>query len=70
MGRCFLEKAKQDKRVRANLNCQYAAKFIIGLLESSAEQMYLFTETDTEEVLIQKREVKQFLLYALGIETP
>lgn len=66
----FLEKAKQDKRVRANLNCQYAAKFIIGLLESSAEQMYLFTETDTEEVLIQKREVKQFLLYALGIETP
>ncbi|MFB8733704.1 hypothetical protein ACEQPO_06315 [Bacillus sp. SL00103] len=48
-------KSKAGQKVRANLNCQYATKFIIGLLESSAEQMYLFTETDTEEVLIQKR---------------
>lgn len=61
-----LEELKEKKQISSSLNSFYLAKIIIGTVESSAEQFYLFDE-DQEEKDIQtfKKTLNNFIYTAL-----
>lgn len=65
----LLNKAKENNTVRQTINPERTAKLIIGLVESAAEQVYLYDYPEEQGAEIQRQEVIQFLYNALGINS-
>lgn len=63
----LIKEAAEQNIVRKTMNIDRTAKLLIGLVESAAEQVYLYDNTDEDEVHQQKEEVLSFLFYALGV---
>lgn len=63
----LLHEAKEDGYIRTSVNTKPASKLIIGLVESAAEQVYLYDTKGNDKALEQKEEVLQFLIHALGV---
>lgn len=64
----LLQEAQHAKVIRETINIERTSKLIIGLIESAAEQVYLYDVTDAMEVNLQKDEVMSFLLHAIGVK--
>ncbi len=63
----LLQDAKQDGVIRQSITVDRTAKLIIGLIESAAEQIYLYDSEREGQARIQKAEVNEFLRHALGM---
>ncbi|WP_210364270.1 TetR family transcriptional regulator [Bacillus sp. REN3] len=63
----FLSEAQQQGTIRPSLNTMRSSKLIIGLVESAAEQIYLYDDSEEEAIRLQKRELLDFLHHALGL---
>ncbi|KOO51584.1 TetR family transcriptional regulator [Viridibacillus arvi] len=63
----FLKQAQNAGDIRDSLNTERSSKLIIGLIESAAEQIYLYDDFDEENAAIQKQELLNFLHHALGL---
>ncbi|BAU28571.1 TetR family transcriptional regulator [Aneurinibacillus soli] len=63
----FLKQAKTSGVIRDSIDVG-TAKLVIGLIESSAEQIYLYDFKQEDKALIQKAEVLEFLKHALGVQ--
>ncbi|PEO75857.1 TetR family transcriptional regulator [Bacillus toyonensis] len=64
----FLSEAKEAGEIRDSVHAERTAKLFIALVESAAEQVYLYDHKDDEQVELQKAEVLDFLIYALHIK--
>ncbi|MBJ8106476.1 MULTISPECIES: TetR family transcriptional regulator [Bacillus cereus group] len=64
----FLSEAKEAGEIRDSVHAERAAKLFIALVESAAEQVYLYDHKDDEQVGLQKAEVLDFLTHALHIK--
>ncbi len=62
-----LEEAKASKLIRQSIDPHRTAKLVIGLVESAAEQVYLYDYSDEQEIEVQRAAVILFLYDALGI---
>lgn len=63
----FLKQAQNAGDIRDSLNTERSSKLIIGLIESAAEQIYLYDDLDEENATLQKQELLDFLHHALGL---
>ena len=63
----FLYEAQQQGIIRPSLNTTQSSKLIIGLVESAAEQIYLYDDSEEETIRLQKLELLDFLHHALGL---
>ena len=63
----LLEDAKKEGMIRQSVHSEPTAKLIIGLIESAAEQIYLYDSKQEERADVQKNEVIEFLSHALGL---
>ncbi|MCG3089487.1 TetR family transcriptional regulator [Sporosarcina cyprini] len=63
-----LDKAKDTGEIRNSIRSAHTAKLIIGLVESAAEQIYLYDSQAENMADTQKKEVKEFLKHALQME--
>jgi len=63
----FLYEAQQQGIIRPSLNTTRSSKLIIGLVESAAEQIYLYDDSEEETIRLQKLELLDFLHHALGL---
>ncbi|GAK00406.1 transcriptional regulator, TetR family [Geomicrobium sp. JCM 19055] len=61
-----LENAIKREEVRQEMNAKRTAKLLIGTIETSAEQAYLYDQTDEKEIDEQKKELRTFINQALG----
>ena len=64
----LLEEAKAEGVIRSTLQVDQTAKLLIGLVESAAEQVYLYDVAEEEQVNSQKAEVISFLTHALDVK--
>jgi len=64
----MLMDAAEQELIRSSIHIERTSKLMIGLVESAAEQVYLYDVTDENEVKKQKEEVHRFLLHALGAQ--
>lgn len=64
----FLKAGKASGAVRDSLHVKNSSKLVIGLIESAAEQVYLYDQTEEDQAAAQKSEVLDFLIHALGIK--
>ncbi|WP_420974964.1 TetR family transcriptional regulator [Bacillus thuringiensis] len=64
----FLSGAKEAGEIRDSVHAERTAKLFIALVESVAEQVYLYDHKDDEQVELQKAEVLDFLTHALHIK--
>lgn len=64
----ILLEAKNNKEIRQTIDPNRTAKLIIGLVESAAEQVYLYDASEELEIEHQREAVTQFLFHALGLE--
>ncbi|MBE5108521.1 TetR family transcriptional regulator [Bacillus thuringiensis] len=64
----FLSEAKEAGEIRDSVHAERTAKLFIALVESAAEQVYLYDHKDDEQVDLQKKEVLDFLTHALHIK--
>ncbi len=64
----LIETAKQEGTIATQIPSERVAKLIIGLVESSAEQVYLYNYSDGTEIERQKEAVTQFLFDALQMK--
>ncbi|HFK1710693.1 MULTISPECIES: TetR family transcriptional regulator [Bacillus cereus group] len=64
----FLSEAKESGEIRDSVHAERTAKLFIALVESAAEQVYLYDHKDDEQVELQKEEVLDFLTHALHIK--
>lgn len=65
----LLAEAKEASVIRQSIHVDRTAKLIIGLVESAAEQTYLYDVGMDDQAEIQKIEVNEFLAYALGMKS-
>lgn len=63
----FLSEAKESGVIRNAIHVERTAKLCIALIESAAEQVYLYDHKQDDQVNLQKAEVLDFLTHALGI---
>ena len=56
----FLNEAKEAGEIRDSVHAERTAKLFIALVESAAEQVYLYDHKDDEQVELQKAEVLDF----------
>ncbi|MBP2242738.1 AcrR family transcriptional regulator [Cytobacillus eiseniae] len=63
----FLKEAKENGNIRDSIHVERTAKLVIGLVESAAEQVYLYDTKQDDEASIQKAEVLSFLKHGLSI---
>ena len=63
----FLSVAQKQGIIRDSLNTTRSTKLIIGLVESAAEQIYLYDDSEDETIRLQKLELLDFLHHALGL---
>ena len=64
----LLKEAQMNGMIRTSLHVEHTSKLVIGLIESAAEQVFLYDYKQEDQALIQKREVLSFLKYALEVE--
>lgn len=64
----LLAEAKAEGVIRSTLQVDQTAKLLIGLVESAAEQVYLYDVTEEAQVSSQKTEVISFLTHALDVK--
>ena len=64
----LLAEAKVQGVIRSTLKVDQTAKLLIGLVESAAEQVYLYDVTEEAQVNSQKVEVISFLMHALNVK--
>src|SRR5699024_12772929 len=64
----ILLEAKNIKEIRQTIDPNRTEKLIIGLIESAAEQVYLFNTSDELEIEYQREAVTEFLFIALDLE--
>ena len=64
----LLKEAQMNGMIRTSLHVEHTSKLVIGLIESAAEQVFLYDYKQEDQALIQKREVLSFLKHALGVE--
>lgn len=63
----IFQEAKQDGLIRDSIQADRAAKLFIGLIESAAEQVYLYDNTDEAEAVRQKEAVMDFLKHGFNV---
>ncbi|QED46231.1 TetR family transcriptional regulator [Cytobacillus dafuensis] len=63
----FLQEAKISGVIRHSINVERTSKLFIGLVESAAEQIYLYDSKQDGNADTQKLEVMDFLKRGLGI---
>ncbi|MGA3602375.1 TetR family transcriptional regulator [Lysinibacillus agricola] len=63
----FLLQAQQQGTIRASIDTSRSSKLIIGLIESAAEQVYLFDDCKDETMKLVKLELLDLLHHALGL---
>lgn len=63
----LLQEAKIAGTIRQSVDVKTTSKLMIGLVESAAEQVYLYDTKQGDQILIQKTEVIHFLKHALGV---
>lgn len=63
----FLEEAKDANVIRNSIHVERTSKLFIALVESAAEQTYLYDHVKEEQADLQKAEVLDFLTHALEI---
>ncbi|MFS0785153.1 TetR family transcriptional regulator [Shouchella sp. 1P09AA] len=61
-----LETAKQAGSVRHTLQADYTARIMIGSIESTAEQLYLYNQEEHARAKEHKQELIHFLSHALA----
>jgi len=66
----FLLSGKQQGMIRDSIDPTRSAKLMIGLIESAAEQIYLFDDSKDETMKLLKLELIDFLSHALGLRHP
>ncbi|MGG3928644.1 TetR family transcriptional regulator [Metabacillus fastidiosus] len=64
----FLTKAKNSGTIRDSIHVERTSKLFIGLVESAAEQIYLYDTKQDDQANIQKAEVLDFLTHALDVK--
>ncbi|MGM8212429.1 TetR family transcriptional regulator [Virgibacillus sp. W0430] len=62
----FLEQAIQQKAIRSTISTDRTAVLLIGVIESGAEQSFLYSELDDDEMEQKKQDVLNFILNALA----
>ena len=62
---CFLEENRQNSVIRQSVCSEHVARLIIGLIESSAEQVYLYDSGGEKNAQERKRQLVDFLSHAL-----
>ncbi|KGX87005.1 TetR family transcriptional regulator [Pontibacillus litoralis] len=62
----FLQQSKASSVLRANMDTEANAKLLIGLIESAAEQSYLYDQQEEDKATQKKKEVTEFAIHALG----
>ncbi|MBO0993832.1 TetR family transcriptional regulator [Bacillus sp. SD088] len=63
----FLKEAQTAGTIRNSVNTERVSKLVIGLIESAAEQIFLYDSDREQEADIQKQEVHSFLIHALRV---
>ncbi|MED3799572.1 TetR family transcriptional regulator [Lysinibacillus capsici] len=66
----FLLSGQQQGMIRDSIDPTRSAKLMIGLIESAAEQIYLFDDSKDETMKLLKVELIDFLSHALGLRHP
>ena len=61
----LLTSAQKADSLRKDLNPKYAARILIGLIETVAEQNYLFADQDSKLVDEYRKELEKFIAYAI-----
>ncbi|MUV07697.1 TetR family transcriptional regulator [Planococcaceae bacterium Storch 2/2-2] len=61
----WLTEAKEEGEVRDDIQPEKISKLMIGLIEATAEQIYLYDTDKEAEAIVQQEEVYQFLQHAL-----
>jgi AcrR family transcriptional regulator len=64
----FLNRAKDAGILRENLDPDQTAVLLIDLIESAAEQTFLYSHGDKDMEAIKKKEVWEFSMYGLGVK--
>ncbi|ASR47481.1 TetR family transcriptional regulator [Paenibacillus kribbensis] len=64
----LLGKAQARGTIRSSLDVNRTARLLIGIIESAAEQIYLYDQIDEMEAKVQTDELYTFIKHALGIE--
>lgn len=63
----LLLQAKEEQAISANLHTMYAAKILVGMIESAAEQIYLFDNEMERDDIAHREELHKMVCNALGI---
>lgn len=63
----FLSKAKNSGNISESIHPQQTAVLLIGLIESAAEQLYLYSHANDQAAELKKKEVFEFASRALGL---
>lgn len=63
----FLENAQKNGVIRKNLQPEQTAILLIGLIESAAEQTYLYSNGNWDNATSKKEELLKFAEHALGL---
>ncbi|WP_096436876.1 TetR family transcriptional regulator [Alteribacter populi] len=63
----LLNRAKESGIIRDNVHTERTSKLIIGLIESAAEQVYMYDSGEEDNARFQKQEVLEFLGHGLGL---
>lgn len=64
----LLANAKEAGTIRDSVHTKRTAEILIGLIESGADQSYLYSQVDTATIELKKKEVLEFASYALGVK--
>lgn len=65
----FFKQPKAKEVLREDLSIEPSVKLVIGLIESAAEQVYLYDQLSKEEAVTKKQEVLEFMKHALYKKT-
>ncbi|MDY0394362.1 TetR family transcriptional regulator [Virgibacillus halophilus] len=63
----FLSKAKASGNISELIHPEQSAVLLIGLIESAAEQLYLYSHAGDQAAELKKKEVTEFAARALGM---
>lgn len=64
----ILTNAQEKGVINLSIKPERMAKLLIGLVESAAEQVYLYNHSDLDEIEHQRQAVLQFVFSALGVK--
>ncbi len=64
----FFSEAKAAGMIRQSIHVERISKLFIALVESAAEQIYLYDYRQDEQAALQKTEILEFLKYGLGMK--